>query len=240
MGRTRCSQRTSAEMMGQASRALELWKVCMSGYIAFAAVATLIVVSPGPNLFLLLKNTPTFGCRVGLLNAVGFSCAIMCHAALSLIGLSAIVLTSSVVFGTIKFVGAGYLIYLGFIALRDAFRGVSHADPLEKLPKRADMGSRRAVAEGWLTNILNPKPSMFYLAAFPQFLNPAGSFVIDGLALGATHAAIALIWYGLIVAIIDRIRDQLGGEFGRRLKAASGVALVGIGFRFALERNPGA
>src|SRR5262245_55574875 len=95
----------------------------MMNYGAFAAIAFMLVSSPGPTLFLLLKNAPSLGARIGLLNTIGNCLAILCHASFSLIGVSAIVLSSATAFSALKFLGACYLIYLGVLALRDAWRG---------------------------------------------------------------------------------------------------------------------
>jgi threonine/homoserine/homoserine lactone efflux protein len=92
----------------------------MQAYIAFAAIAALVVISPGPATFLVLKNTPTLGRRAGLLNTAGIAVALLSHATLSLIGVSAAILASPIAFQAVKLMGAAYLLYLGAAALRDS------------------------------------------------------------------------------------------------------------------------
>jgi len=213
----------------------------MMNYASFAAIAFMLVASPGPNLFLLLKNAPLLGVRVGLLNNIGISLAILCHAGFSLIGVSAIVLSSATAFSVLKFLGACYLIYLGVLALRDAWRGkpvmVSGAGaPARRVTPLA------ALAEGWFTNILNPKPALFYVAIFPQFLDPAsGGIFAHGLALGAIHATIAFLWYGFVVLAMDQVGAVLRRPaVSRAINGVMGVLLVGFGFRLASLRAPAA
>lgn len=88
-----------------------------------------------------------------------------------------------------------------------------------------------------MTNILNPKPAMFYLAAFPQFLDPTAPILVQGLGLGAVHAGIALLWYGLVVFAVERTRIYLNHKvIARAIKALSGAVLVGFGARLATLR----
>jgi threonine/homoserine/homoserine lactone efflux protein len=208
-------------------------------YIAFAAIAFLLVASPGPNLFLLAKNAPVLGVQTGLLNIAGICIAILCHATLSLIGVSAIVLASATAFSLLKFLGAAYLVYLGIMALRDAWYGAGINGKLDASAEVEQTGIVKAVAEGWFTNILNPKPAMFYLAIFPQFIDPGSHMIAQGLSLGALHAVIAAFWYGLVVLAMDQVRALLRRPaVARGIKGATGLLLIGAGVRLATLRSP--
>lgn len=208
---------------------------------AFAAIVTLIVVSPGPNLFLLLRNAPTLGRRIALLNILGVCAAVLTHAFLSLVGVSAIIVASATLFGIVKLLGAAYLVWLGVKSLRSAFAGA-------RLPQGETASDRLgpplsasgAITQGWTVNILNPKPALFYLAAFPQFIDPtSGNVFVQGMALASVHAAIAALWYGLVVLGIDKANVWLRRpRVWRTVQGVSGVALVGLGARLALARSP--
>jgi threonine/homoserine/homoserine lactone efflux protein len=211
----------------------------VSAYLAFAALAALVVVSPGPAAFLLLKNTPVLGRRVGLLNTAGIVAAVLSHAALSLLGVSAIILASQLGFAILKLAAAGYLAWLGVTALRDAWRGTDYSARLEVTTSRAPPTSASAFAEGWLTNILNPKPSMFYLSVFPQFLDPSGDLVLQGFALAGLHATISAAWFSFVVISIDRVRHWLRKPaIWRGVKAMTGLVLIGLALRLAALRFP--
>ena len=211
----------------------------MTTYTAFAVIAFLLVASPGPNLFLLVKNSPVLGVQTGMLNIAGVCVAILCHATLSLIGVSAIVLASATAFSVLKFLGAAYLVYLGIVALRDAWSGAGLDARLDASVEVKQTTIVKAIAEGWFTNILNPKPAMFYLAIFPQFLDPGSHMIAQGLALGVLHAVIAALWYGLVVLAMDQVRALLRRpSVARGIKGATGLLLIGVGARLATLRSP--
>ena len=136
----------------------------------------------------------------------------------------------------IKWIGACYLIWIGIKALRDAWRG-----PPAKLPSAEAPKPRRtfikAFAEGFVTNALNPKVAMFYLAAFPQFIPPDSVSPASAFLLVAIHAALNLIWFGPIVLLFDRLSGVAkGGKVQRYLKAMTGVLFVGFGVKLATMR----
>ena len=212
----------------------------LAGYMAFATVAALVVISPGPATFLLLKNTPVQGRRAGLLNVVGIVAAVLSHAALSLLGLSAIILASPAAFQLVKLTAAAYLAYLGFKACREAWRGIDFSTPLDPDAVRERVSTTGALAEGWFTNILNPKPSMFYLSVFPQFLDPSGNLLMQGSILAGLHAGISAAWFSFVVLCIDRIRVLLRNPIlWRGIKGLTGLVLTGLAARLATLSAPG-
>ncbi len=212
--------------------------------LAFMVIVTLIVASPGPNLFLLLRTTPTFGRAAGLANTFGFSAAILSHALLSLIGVGAIIATSALAFSILKIVGAAYLMWLGFKALRSAWKGgvsVAIAASGSGESRYAPRGLGICFAEGYLTNFLNPKPALFYLAAFPQFIAVGGlPILVQGMTLGMIHAAIAILWYGSVVLGIATVSLWLKRPVvWRYVQTISGTALVALGGRLLFVRQAG-
>lgn len=201
-------------------------------YLAFAAVAALVVIAPGPATFLLLKNTPVQGRRAGLLNTVGIVAAVLSHAALSMAGLSALVLASPIAFQLVKLAAGGYLLYLGALACRDAWSGLDYSARLSVRATQTEVTTAGAVSEGWLLNILNPKPSMFYLSIFPQFLDPAGNVAIQGATFAGLHASISAVWFSLVVLGIDRIKQLLRQPIlWRSVRLLTGVVLIGFAVR---------
>lgn len=210
--------------------------------LAFCIIVTLIVTSPGPNLFLLLRTTPSFGRTAGMANTFGFSAAIMSHAILSLIGVGAVIATSALAFSTLKVLGALYLSWLGFKALRSAWQGAALPEPQTSIDgnyrgKSRGIGAR--FAEGYLTNLLNPKPALFYLAAFPQFIAVDGFPILwQGMALGAIHATIALAWYGSVVFGISTVSKWMRQpKIWRSVQGVSGAALIALGGRLLFIRQ---
>ena len=203
--------------------------------LSFAAVASLLVMSPGPNGVLIAKTVPTSGKAAGFANVIGFVAGFMLHGALAILGISAILLASSQAFFAVKMLGAAYLCWIGLSALREALRGAPAAPPVTPAKQRSTL--RRALVEGFLTNTLNPKVSMFYLAAFPQFM-PTGENALSSAAiLVMIHALMNAAWFAMMVVLFARLSGLARrGAFQRWLKGVTGLVFVGFGVRLATYR----
>ncbi len=208
-----------------------------SQVVAFAVVAALLVMSPGPNGLLIAKTVPVSGKSAGFANVAGFVAAFYLHGALSIFGISLLLVRSAEAFFIVKMIGAGYLCWLGFKALRDAWQGqAAVADTAESAAvgghRRVHLGT--AFMEGFLTNALNPKVSMFYLAAFPQFIPTGNEAVASAFLLVVVHSLINLIWFTLIVLLFARLTQAVSnGRFQRWLKGVTGAVFVGFGVKLA-------
>lgn len=142
--------------------------------LTFIAVAALLVISPGPNGLLIAKTVPISGRKAGFANIWGFVVAFYIHGTLSVFGISILLVKSSQAFFIFKMLGAAYLIFLGVKSIINAFQK-SPAQPKVTTGNNQIVSLRVAFSEGLITNVLNPKVSMFYLAAFPQLLTFYGS-----------------------------------------------------------------
>lgn len=206
---------------------------------SFAAVAGLLVMSPGPNGILIAKTVPSSGRGAGFANIAGFVAAFYVHGALSILGISIILVRSAEAFWVLKMLGAAYLIWLGLKALRDACRGLPPV-PVTAASKRRAMWT--AFAEGFLTNALNPKVAMFYLAAFPQFISSANGLTPSAVAevtllLVTIHAALNVVWFSSMVVLFAHMAGLASRTSVRRwLKAVTGAVFVGFGVKLALLR----
>lgn len=207
-------------------------------YLLFISIVTLIVITPGPNLFLLISMGPEPSRLSSLLTVLGMCFAIICHATLALIGVGAIIATSAVLFTALKAMGAAYLIWIGIktlLSVRNSGGLLAEPATNATLPS-----GPQAFARGYVSNILNPKPAIFYVAVFPQFLSPQQpGFYSSGALLGLTHAAIALIFYGLVVFLIERLSKKLMRPLVSRIvRILSGTALLFLGGRLLMTRAP--
>ena len=202
---------------------------------AFAVVAALLVISPGPNGVLIAKTVPTSGKAAGFANIAGFFASFYVHGTLSILGISIILVQSAQAFFVVKMLGAAYLIYVGVKALWQAWKGVSA--PTHVPPARRRRTLARAMAEGFLTNALNPKVSMFYLAAFPQFIPANADAAAWAFALVTIHALANVIWFSTLVLLFSTLKG-LGGRawLQRWIKAATGAVLIGFGLKLATLR----
>ena len=204
--------------------------------LAFAAMAALLIMSPGPNGVLIARTVPTSGRAAGFANIAGFVAAFFVHGTFAIFGLSVILLQSANLFLAVKLVGAAYLIWIGIKALREAWRG-GPAKLAEVTPARRRRTLLKAFGEGFLTNVLNPKVAMFYIAAFPQFVphgavSPAAAYL-----LVAVHAILNVAWFGPIVLLFDKLSAAArGGRVQRWLKGLTGVVFVGFGIKLATLR----
>lgn len=206
-----------------------------SEILTFLFIATLLVISPGPNGLLIAKTVPTSGKVAGFANIVGFITAFCLHGAISILGISAILAGSAVAFSIVKYVGAAYLCWIGITALWGAYSGAEISrKPTPRAKKRA---LSSAYLEGVLTNALNPKVSMFYLAAFPQFISSTDNVIASSMLLVFLHAMINAVWFSLMVIMLSKLSGYAqSGTFQRWLKGVTGAVFVGFGIKLATYR----
>ncbi|MFK5979622.1 MAG: LysE family translocator [Rhizobiaceae bacterium] len=200
--------------------------------LSFIFIASLLVMSPGPNGVLIAKTVPTSGKAVGFANIAGFMAAFYVHGALSILGISLILVQSAQAFFVVKMLGAAYLCWIGFKALREAWRGNPATRNVK--PAKRQRTLVRAFIEGFLTNALNPKVSMFYLAAFPQFISQSHGAIGASFTLVFVHSMLNLVWFSAMVMLFSRLSGAArSGSFQRWLKGVTGVVFIGFGAKLA-------
>ncbi|WP_444995707.1 LysE family translocator [Aliikangiella sp. IMCC44359] len=208
----------------------------LNNILTFIAVATLLVISPGPNGFLIAKTVPLSGHKAGLANVAGFVAAFYVHGTLSIFGISILLVKSANAFFVFKMLGAAYLIWLGIKAIRSAVsqsKRISIESP--KLSQKS-ISIRNAFTEGFLTNILNPKVSMFYLAAFPQFISVNDS-ALSAYALVSAHSLVNVVWFSAMVFTLFRLKNATNNpKFKVWLNSITGVVFIGFGAKLALSK----
>jgi threonine/homoserine/homoserine lactone efflux protein len=189
---------------------------------------------PGPDFAVVTRGTLAAGRTRGRWSSLGVTASNVVQGLAAALGLGALVVRSEPVFETVRWLGIGYLLWLGVQAFRSARRGEYpplDAGDRERSRRDAVTGFR----QGFLSNITNPKVLVFYLAVLPQFLGPDASVPV--LALFAlSHAVLSLVYLLALVATLHRVRLLLSRRRVRRaLDAATGTALVGFGVRLATE-----
>lgn len=204
-------------------------------FISFTLVTALLVMSPGPNGVLIAKTVPTSGRAAGFANVAGFVTAFYLHGTLSILGISVILVQSAQLFMMVKIAGAAYLCWVGFKALREAWRGVKTVAEVAPAKRRRTL--LVAYGEGFLTNALNPKVSIFYLAAFPQFIPVGEGAITSAFMLVCVHASINVIWFSTMIILLSRLSGMArNGSFQRALKAVTGSVFIVFGIKLALFR----
>jgi RhtB (resistance to homoserine/threonine) family protein len=201
--------------------------------LAFAGIAALLTLTPGADTMLVVRSALVRGRRAGLLTVLGVGSGLFVHATLSAVGLSALLLRSARAFELVKLAGALYLVFLGVQALRGAARpGPARAE------EPAAVGERRAFVEGLLTNVLNPKVAVFYLAFLPQFIGPGDPVLRRSILLASIHFAEGLVWLSLVTLFVARLRPVLARpRVQRGLEGLTGAVFIAFGVRLATSRR---
>ncbi|CAH0539630.1 LysE family translocator [Vibrio marisflavi] len=204
---------------------------------AFLVAITILTLTPGLDTALVIRNTTRGGFKDGFVSSVGICSGLFVHATFSAIGISAILMQSAELFHAVKWVGAIYLIWLGVNSLRATL-----ANNQSLAVGKAGVGSvgvKRAFREGFLSNVLNPKTAVFYLAFLPQFIDPQGSVITQSLFLAGIHFVIAMIWQCSLAAALGYATTLLkSSTFMRWMEGTTGAILVSLGLALMLEESP--
>ena len=203
--------------------------------ITFFFIASLLVISPGPNGALILKTVPLLGKKHGYVNVAGIFTAFYLHGTFSIFGLSAILVSSAKLFLAVKIIGALYLAYLGIKAIVSAFTPrIQPSEVVSNLSKNKDIKLRSSFFEGLLTNLLNPKVSIFYLAAFPQFINFQETVALSSYILVSVHALFSLFWFSSMVAFVGKSAVLFKSHMSHAiLQSVIGSVLLWFSYRIA-------
>lgn len=213
----------------------------IEGLPAFVAAALLLMFIPGVDMALVTRQMVVHGRGTAFVTVAGLLASGLCHAALASAGLTAILMTSSAVYGTLRLVGGGYLIAVGVYSIWASLARTRANDekqaPAGPLPRRR-MTARRAFALGFLSNITNPKVAVFFLTFLPQFVSPGRGSAAGIAVLGILFNAIASSWWVAYLLLLDRMARWLARRDVRRVvENVSGGVLIALGLRVATERR---
>lgn len=203
--------------------------------VAYMLVVLTLFLIPGPAVFLTLSQTLRGGKWNGILTGVGIAVGDFIHTCASVIGLSAILMTSALAFEIVKYAGAAYLVYLGITAL------IGKPKKSEKPKENNEVNSKVSFRQAVLIEVLNPKTALFFLAFLPQFVRHDGPPVtVQLLTLGLIFVVMSITYTTLLVLLSDAIGKKLFNMKNKDLTWTNKVvALVylGLGLRVALEKQ---
>lgn len=200
---------------------------------AFLGVSLLVIVTPGQDTALTIRNTLAGGRRSGIFTAVGVVSGQVTWAVAASAGLAAVLLASQPAFTALRLVGAAYLVFLGAQVLLGAFRSRPEA-PVTVSRSRALAGAYR---QGLLSNLTNPKMAVFFPSLLPQFVPSGGASFWALLSLGLVFSALTLGWLAGYALVVAKAGDLLRRPRIRKsLEGVTGAVLVGLGLRLATER----
>ena len=195
-----------------------------------------VIVTPGPDTALTVRNTISGGRRAGVATAAGVSSGLAVWTLATAAGLSALLVASEPAFMALKYAGAAYLVFLGLQTLIGAFAARTHdATPLFT---RSPLTRAGALRQGLINDLANPKIAVFFSSLLPQFAPAHGPAFPTLLALGLLFCAMTFAWLCLYATAIDRLSALLSRTAVRRaIDAVMGTVLMALGGRLALERR---
>ena len=202
--------------------------------LEFAITAFVLIVVPGPSVLFVVSRGVALGRKAALATVAGNTAGVMVQAILVALGLGAVVEHSDAAFTAVKLVGAAYLVYLGVTMLRGSLREAPAST--SALPRAS---SWRVFSQGMITNVLNPKVALFFLAFLPQFIAPdAPNKVLAFLFLGVVFNFNATLWNLFLAWSSGGIgrRFRAGTSAARWLDRAVGGLFIGLGVKLALSR----
>ena len=201
--------------------------------LTVALAHLLAVVSPGPDFIMITRNSLIYSRKTGLYSTIGLSLGILVHITYSLVGIGFIISQSIILFNTIRFLGAAYLIYIGYKSLtsKSSKRAV-HAESYKK-----DISSIAAVKIGFITNVTNPKATLFFLSLFTLVVTPTTPLFIK-IVMGAEMSIATFAWFALVAYLTSHhlVKSRLSGIQGFAEKFI-GVVLIGLGVKVAFSTS---
>jgi threonine/homoserine/homoserine lactone efflux protein len=207
----------------------------ISALTTYLIAITLLTITPGVDTMLIIRNTARGGWRDGAASSLGICSGLFLHATVSAVGISVILLQAAWAFSALKLAGAGYLVWLGISSWRkvlnqEGFEIVNGGSTTERFL------IRRSLREGFLSNILNPKTAIFYMAFLPQFINPAQSALLQSLFLAGLHFIIAMIWQCLLALMVKQLKIWLQRpRVSQLFDGVTGTVMIALGLRVAVE-----
>jgi len=199
----------------------------------FVALAIVVIVTPGPDTALTIRNTLVGGRPAGVATAVGVAVGQATWSLATSVGVAALLVAAEPAFAALKLAGAVYLIYLGAMSLRSAFLGRPAHLTADGTLARVSTGT--ALRQGVLSNLTNPKMAVFFPSLLPQFVAADAPPFLALLALGILFCLMTLTWLTGYAFAVARAGDVLRRSAVRRaIEAVTGVVLVAFGIRVAV------
>lgn len=203
--------------------------------LVYVGVVVAIVLLPGPDTAVVTKNALIHGREAALGSAVGTNVGVSAWTLATALGVAAILRSSATIYDALKLAGAIYLVWIGIRTLWDSRR--SRAEDAGVPATGRVIDGRGGFRQGLITDLANPKVGIFFTSLLPQFVSPHGAALPQMLILGAIFIAFSLAWmcgYALIAVRLSHVLSR--ARVKARIDRCSGLVLVGVGLRLAIER----
>ena len=204
-------------------------------FITIAGIHLLAVMSPGPDFAMILRNSFVYSRKTAVYTALGLGLGIMVHVAYSLVGLGLIISRSIILFNVIKILGALYLLYIGYMSIRAKPQVTSEESSIAAEETAQDIGKWKAIRLGFLTNILNPKATLFFLSIFSLAISPSTPMFIK-ILYGIEMSLATFMWFAGIAFFLsqNRIRVKFK-KIQHWIERVMGGLLVALGIKILLS-----
>jgi RhtB (resistance to homoserine/threonine) family protein len=206
----------------------------VENFYLFVIMAILLIILPGPDTAIATNNTLTVGRAGGIKTILGTCCALMIHTLAAVVGLSAIIVKSAMLFSVFKYVGAVYLMYLG---IKTLWALKSKKASSAELAAENKYVNKSCFKQGFLTNLLNPKVAVFFLTFLPQFVDGGSNTFVPFLTMGMTYTVLTALWFVFYVYLVNQISAFMKKPRTQAVfEGLTGTVLIGFGVKLALEK----
>ena len=211
----------------------------IENYLGFILAAMLLNLTPGTDSMYIITRSISQGQTAGFYSVLGITSGILVHTLLAALGLSVLLANSPTAFMVVKYIGAAYLCYLGLKMLLSKNSIANSLSKDERTIDKQNVDSWQIYKQGVLTNVLNPKVALFFLAFFPQFIDSSYAYgMLSFLMLGLTFATTGFIWCLCLALLAARFSTRLreNPSIETILNRISGVVFVGLGIKLLTEK----
>lgn len=204
-----------------------------SNWLMLLVVFSVALASPGPDFVMAVRNSVMGSRKAGLFTAIGFGLGVAVHVAYCLAGLALVISQSVLLFNIIKWIGAAYLFWVGYHALKSKGYAPPPADGVDAPPA---MSALQALRSGFITNLFNPKATLFFLALFTQILSPDIAFAAKAV-YGLTCVVMTMVWFSIVATVLTT--PSIRAAFLRMSKwidRVCGAMFIALGVKLAVTR----
>lgn len=206
----------------------------LANWLLLIAVFTVALASPGPDFVMAVRNSVLYSRKTGIFTALGLSLGVAVHVSYCLAGLAFVISQSVLLFNVIKTVGALYLFYVGFQALRS--KGFQPEEVDGGVRQRPAMTSMAALGSGFVTNVFNPKATLFFLALFTQILDPH-ILLAQKIVYGLTCVAMTALWFSLVATVLTAPKIKATFLcFSKWIDRICGGVFIALGLKLAVAK----
>jgi len=201
--------------------------------ITVALAHFLAVISPGPDFIMITRNSLIYSRKAGIYCAIGLGFGILVHVIYSLVGIGLIISQSVLLFNIIKYIGAAYLIYIGYKSLTSKSSKIN----VDVENKKKDLSKMEALKIGFITNVTNPKATLFFLSLFTLVITPSTPMYIK-ILMGAEMAIVTALWFIFVAVIISHplVKNRVS-HIQNFAEKFIGVVLIALGIKVALSSS---